>query len=71
MTDRTCDACEWWVPPVSDKVIGECMHTKFSKNYYDMDEEMLPDGARIMDDCGRGFLTAPKFGCVHWEAKGE
>jgi hypothetical protein len=47
------------------------MHTKFSKNYYDMDEEMLPDGARIMDDCGRGFLTAPKFGCVHWEAKGE
>lgn len=64
-----CVTCKHWAPPdAGTKPMGTCMTSSpgllgFSPT----------SGERLMEatcDEDRGcLLTAPNFGCVHWEAK--
>lgn len=68
---NTCDGCKHWIQPTGsdNSPLGSCESPKFIKGYHYEDVEALPDGVRVENDEGWGFVTAPKFGCVHWEAK--
>ena len=54
--------------------LGACDHPKLTapvmqKGYGVELSTIYPDGLVAENDEGWGFVTAPKFGCVHWEAK--
>ena len=57
-----CEACKWW------EYGAVCSHEKLQPvGFYGKIPE---DGARDGENC-LGILTGPKFGCIHYEKKGE
>lgn len=75
MMSKTCDRCKFWgylsrYGHLIDGPLGRCNSPKFILGYSHVDDqEAMPDGVRVEDDEGWGFVTAPKFGCIHWAEK--
>lgn len=71
----TCDTCRFWTRIQFEDYrngpceLGYCSCPKFVKGYGTKDAEVMPDGVSVEDDESWGFATAPKFGCIHHEAK--
>ena len=63
-----CMTCKHWAPPTGREAMGACMASSPGLRGFSP-----TSGERLMEaacDEDRGFLlTAPTFGCVHWEAK--
>jgi len=70
---NTCDGCKHWrrhtLTHDNETLLGDCESPKFFKGYGFEAEEIVPDGVHVENDEGWALATAPKFGCVHWEAK--
>ncbi len=71
---NTCDTCKWWD---KDAIVTEPngWHGSDETGMSECKNEKLfagIDGITSRYDAptdGCGFLTGPKFGCIHWEAK--
>lgn len=61
---NTCDACRFWKPErVRIVTKGECRavsNTTEQPDEFSIESEPYEGGK---------FITGPKFGCIHWEAK--
>jgi hypothetical protein len=68
-TMERCRTCKHFIPSdcPRDLGAGSCDSPKIKRGYHVTTQEILPDGALVEDDEGRGIVVTPDFGCVHHE----
>lgn len=67
---NTCDTCKWWGTSPEPRFEPHLRGCSSDKNMAGYHVEHVPDdGMLVENDEGWGFVTGPKFGCVHHELK--
>ena len=69
MSDPRCENCRFWKRESLRTTLGVCSSDRWKFGYHVDESEVQPDGVLVEDDEGWGFLTAPGFGCIHFQPK--
>lgn len=72
---NTCDKCQWWGKPSNSEPPVESWNMNIAGmadcNNPKLEEHPLHGISSGYDapTTGCGFMTGPKFGCIHWQLK--
>lgn len=75
---NTCETCKWWAcpsagieMPVTPGILswGKSLDGMTTCENPKLDELPVHGIVTKDDSPATGFITGPKFGCIHWECK--